>query len=90
VTAMSISQARDQLFPLVKRVNADHTTIEIVAKDGNAVLMSAEDYASILETLYLYSTPANIAHLVRSFAQLDAGEVVSVDLDALLAKLDTE
>ncbi|HLI36574.1 MAG TPA: type II toxin-antitoxin system prevent-host-death family antitoxin [Streptosporangiaceae bacterium] len=39
---MSISHAREHLFPLVRQVNDDHVVIEIVARNGgNAVLMSA-------------------------------------------------
>jgi antitoxin YefM len=90
VTAIPISKARDQLFPLVREVNDDHSVIEIVGKDGNAVLMSADDYASWQETLYLLSTPANAAHLVASLAQAHAGDVVEVDLDDVRAQVDAE
>jgi prevent-host-death family protein len=59
VTAVSISHARENLFPLVRQVNEDHVVIEIVARNGgNAALMSAEDYESLQETLYLFSTRA--------------------------------
>jgi antitoxin YefM len=48
VTAVSISHARENLFPLVRQVNEDHVVIEIVVRNGgNAVLMSAEDYESL-------------------------------------------
>ena len=58
MTAVSISNARENLFPLVRQVSEDHVVIEIVARNGgNAVLMSAEDYESLQETLYLLSVP---------------------------------
>jgi prevent-host-death family protein len=51
MTAVSISNARENLFPLVSQVNEDHIVVEIVArKGGNAVLTSAEDYESLQET----------------------------------------
>lgn len=90
MTAVPISKAREQLFPLVREVNEDHSVFEIVGKDGNAILMSAADYAAWQETLYLLSTPANAAHLVASIAQARAGDVVKVDLDDVRAQLAAE
>lgn len=90
MTAVPISKAREQLFPLVREVNEDHSVIEIVGKGGNAILMSAADYASWQETLYLLSTPANAAHLAASIAQARAGDVVEVDLDDIRIQLSTE
>ncbi len=67
--AVSISHARENLFPLVRRVNDDHVVIEIAARNGgNTVLMSAEDYESLRETLYLFSAltrPISCAALLR-------------------------
>ena len=38
MAAVSISHARENLFPLVRQVNEDHVVIEIVARNGgNAV-----------------------------------------------------
>ena len=90
MTAIPISKAREQLFPLVREVNEDHSVIEIVGKDGNAILMSAADYSSWQETLYLLSTPANAAHLAASIAQARAGDAVEVDLDEIRGQLDAE
>lgn len=90
MTAIPISKARERLFPLVREINDDHSIVEIVGKDGNAILMSAADYASWQETLYLLSTPANAAHLVASIAQAHAGDVVKVDLDDVRAQIDGE
>jgi prevent-host-death family protein len=64
VPAVSISHARENLFPLVRQVSEDHVVIEIVARrGGNAVLMSAGDYESLQETLYLFSARADAAHI---------------------------
>jgi prevent-host-death family protein len=53
------SPARKGLFPLIKKVNEDHNAIEIVSRHGNAVLVSAEDYAALREGAYLQRSPAN-------------------------------
>lgn len=91
MTAVSISQAREKLFPLVRQVNEDHVVIEIVARNGgNAVLMSAEDYESLQETLYLFSTRANAAHLLRGLAEAREGAAQPADLEALATRFGVQ
>lgn len=79
--AISASEARKTLFPLIERVNEDHTPIEIGSKRGNAVLVSKEDWDSIVETNYLLRSPANAKHLMESVEQWRAGRVTERDLD---------
>ena len=89
MTAVSISQARERLFPLIRRVNEDHVVIEIVSRHGgNAVLMSAEDYESLQETLYLFSTRANAAHLLRGLAEAREGTAEPTDPEQLAARFE--
>ncbi|SDT66062.1 type II toxin-antitoxin system Phd/YefM family antitoxin [Actinoplanes derwentensis] len=91
MVAVSISQARENLFPLVRQVNEDHTVVEIVARNGgNAVLMSAEDYESLQETLHLFSTRANAAHLLRGLAEARTGSAEMIDPDELAARFHVE
>jgi len=91
VAAVSISQAREKLFPLVRQVNEDHVVIEIVARNGgNAVLMSAEDYESLQETLYLFSTRANAVHLLRGLAEAREGTAQPADLEALATRFGVQ
>ena len=89
MTAVSISQARENLFPLVRKVNEDHVVIEIVARHGgNAVLMSAEDYESLQETLYLFSTRANAIHIMRGLAEAREGTAQPTEPEALAARFN--
>lgn len=78
--AISASEARKTLFPLIERVNEDHTPIEIVSKRGNAVLVSKEDWDAIVETDYLLRSPANAKHLTESIAEWRAGATKEHDL----------
>ncbi|MFF4922277.1 MULTISPECIES: type II toxin-antitoxin system Phd/YefM family antitoxin [unclassified Kitasatospora] len=71
--AISASEARTQLFPLIKKVNDDHAPIRITSKGGDAVLMSAEDYDSWQETIYLLRSPANAQRLMEAVARDRAG-----------------
>lgn len=79
--AISASEARKTLFPLIERVNEDHTPIEIVSKRGNAVLVSKEDWDSIMETNYLQRSPANAKRLAESVDQWRAGRATERELD---------
>ncbi|WBB63356.1 type II toxin-antitoxin system prevent-host-death family antitoxin [Streptomyces sp. WMMC500] len=65
--SVTASEARKGLFPLIKKVNDDHEAIEIVSKHGNAVLVSAEDYAALREGSYLLRSPANARRLLKAY-----------------------
>ncbi|MEV6080601.1 MULTISPECIES: type II toxin-antitoxin system Phd/YefM family antitoxin [unclassified Streptomyces] len=65
--SISASEAHNALFPLIKKVNDDHEAIEIVSEHGNAVLVSAEDHASLREGSYLLRSPANARRLLRAY-----------------------
>jgi antitoxin YefM len=54
-------------LPLIKKVNEDHDAIEIVSKHGNAVLVSAKDYAALREGAYLLRSPANARRLLKAY-----------------------
>ncbi|MDV8079460.1 type II toxin-antitoxin system prevent-host-death family antitoxin [Rhodococcus sp. IEGM 1370] len=75
MSAITRTEARKSLFPLVEQVVEDHTPIEIVSKGGNAILMSKADYDAMIETAYLLRSPANATHLLKSMEQARRGEV---------------
>ncbi|MEU6817304.1 type II toxin-antitoxin system prevent-host-death family antitoxin [Streptomyces sp. NPDC046860] len=81
---ISASEARRDLFPLIKRVNDDHTPVRISSRSGDAVLMSAEDYESWQETVYLLRSPANARRLMEAVARdKAAAAAVTKSLDEL-------
>jgi antitoxin YefM len=72
--AVSASEARSRLFPLIQQVNDDHVPVRISSKGGDAVLMSAEDFDSWQETIYLLRSPANAQHLMEAVARDKSGQ----------------
>lgn len=72
--AITASEARRNLFPLIEQVNDDHTAVEITSKRGSAVLMSRADYDALQETAYLLRAPANARRLLESLDQARAGQ----------------
>ncbi len=67
--AISASEARSRLFPLIQQVNDDHAPVRITSRSGDVVLMSAEDYDSWQETIYLLRSPANARRLMAAIAR---------------------
>lgn len=72
--AITASEARKNLFPLIEQVNDDRTPVEITSKRGDAVLMSRADYDALEETAHLLRSPANARRLLESLAQTQRGE----------------
>jgi antitoxin YefM len=66
---ISASEARQRLFPLLEQVNTDHEPVRITSKAGDAVLMSAADYDSWQETVYLLRSPENARRLMEAVAR---------------------
>ncbi len=79
--AITASEARRALFPLIERVNDDRAPIEITSKRGNAVLMSADDFAAWQETAYLFRSPANARRLLDAAEAAGRGEIAEHQLD---------
>ncbi|WP_277605728.1 type II toxin-antitoxin system prevent-host-death family antitoxin [Glycomyces sp. L485] len=70
---ITASEARKDLFPLIKKVNDDHAPVRIASKNGNAVLMSEEDYEAWQETMFLLRSRRNAERLMKSIAEMDSG-----------------
>ncbi|MEX7469087.1 type II toxin-antitoxin system Phd/YefM family antitoxin [Mycobacterium adipatum] len=79
--AITASEARKNLFPLIQQVNDDHASIEITSKNGRAVLMSADEWEAWQETAYLFRSPANARRLLESTDALDAGHGIRRDIN---------
>ena len=56
-TVLTASEARANLYRLIDQTAESHEPIVITGKRSNAVLLSAEDWSAIQETLYLLAIP---------------------------------
>jgi antitoxin YefM len=87
--SITASEARRMLFPLIEQVNDDRTVVEIVSRRGNAVLMSADDYAALEETAYLLRSPENVRRLLTAYTDaLEERNLLERDLAELTAMAD--
>jgi len=74
--AITATEARKKLFPLIKQVNDDRAPVEIVSNHGRAYLIAADDYESMAETDYLLRSPANAARLMAAAEEVRSGRTL--------------
>lgn len=53
--AINATNARKNLYKLIKEVGESHEPITITGRDSSAVLVNEDDWTAIQETLYLLS-----------------------------------
>jgi antitoxin YefM len=87
--AITASDARKRLFPLIKQVSDDREPVEIVSNHGRVYLISAEDYESMAETDYLLRSPVNAARLMAAAEEVRQGRsLITKSMDELHALAD--
>lgn len=68
---IAFTDARADLKRVIDQVVDDVDVTLITRRDApNAVVMSQGHYDSLMETVHLLRSPANVAHLERSIEQL--------------------
>ncbi|MFT4216164.1 MAG: type II toxin-antitoxin system Phd/YefM family antitoxin [Micropruina sp.] len=80
MTTLSLADARANLSRLVESAVTTHERFEVTRNgDRVAVLLSADDYDALVETLDILSDPAEVAAIRQGLVELEAGEVSSAD-----------
>ena len=73
--AITTTEARRRLFPLIQEVNDNAIAVEISSQSGKtAVLISLDEYNSLKETEYLLRSPENARRLLRSLESARKGK----------------
>ena len=57
MTTTTITNFRKNVYSMVENTVRFNEPLNITTKDGNAVMISEEDYLGLMETLYLTSIP---------------------------------
>ena len=68
-TLVTASEARADLYRLIDQTADSHQPILISGKRSSAVLVSAEDWQAIQETLYLLSVPGMRESIKKGMAE---------------------
>ena len=66
---ITASEARASLYRLIDETTESHQPILISGKRSSAVLISAEDWQAIQETLYLLSVPGMRESIKKGMAE---------------------
>lgn len=74
MNAVTYTFVRNNLAKMMDQVCADHAPVIVTRQNQQAVIMlSLEDYESLVETAYLLRSPQNAERLTRAIAQLSSG-----------------
>ena len=79
MTTLPIAGVRAQLSKLVEEAGATHERVEIT-KNGRraAVLLSADDYDAIMETIAVLSDSELLSDHLRGVSELESGESLTL------------
>jgi antitoxin YefM len=78
--AANFSEFRTQLKKFLDRVEDHNETLIVKRKTGKGtVMISLDEYNSIMETVHLLSSKANADRLYESISQMKEGNTVSLD-----------
>lgn len=73
------TDARREFFELVKGAAKRHQVYRISHRQGSVVLLSEEDYDSLIETLELLSIPGFRKSINKSVREVKKGETYSFE-----------
>lgn len=78
---INYSEARNNLKSVLDQVSSDADFTVISRRDAeDAVVMSLEQFNSLMETVHLLQSPANAKHLAKSIEQYQKGKLKRADL----------
>lgn len=76
---ITATDARRKFFEIVKGATEKHLIYRIQHPKGSVVMLSEEEYDSLIETLQLLSIPGFMQSLNRSVHQINENETYSMD-----------
>jgi antitoxin YefM len=80
---ISTHEIRTNLTIIFDRINHNHEVMFVKRnKTQSVVLLDANDYNSLMETLYLLQNPANAERLYKGIEQHRQGQVREIDVKA--------
>ena len=57
MTNVNITYFRKNIYSILEQTIKYNKAVNVSTKDGNAILISEDDYRSLMETLYIESVP---------------------------------
>jgi len=82
---VSVSELRGNIKSVFDQVNKNHEQIMVTRPNGQAVmLVDADDYESLMETVHLLRIPANANRLLVGAEQYRQGQRKVIDVNTYL------
>ena len=81
MTNTNITNFRKDIYKLLENTIKYNEPINISTKDGNAVVLSEEDYNNLIETLYISSIPKLKEELIKRKNSSDEDFVKEDEVD---------
>lgn len=79
--AVNYTNLRDNMKAYMDKVTDDYETMIVTRKDNkNVVMISEEAYNNLMENVHVMGNKSNYDWLMESKAQLERGNVVTLDL----------
>ena len=76
---ITASTAQSSFYDLVRAVIKEHRQYRIASEEGSVVLLSEEEYESLVETLELLSTPGLYESIKQADREIAEGNTYSWD-----------
>lgn len=79
MNTLTATDARASLFKILKQTIKGHLHTRISSKDGNAILISEDDYENLLETAELLSIKGLKKSISAADKEIENNELYSID-----------
>ena len=79
MTTLTATAARAKWFSVLKNLKKTHRHYRISSKEGDAVLLSQEEYEGLIEILELLSTPGMAKSIKQANKEIKQGKTYSMD-----------
>ena len=76
---ITATSAKDDLLDLLRATVREHKQYRIAFEEGGAVLLSEEEYESLLETLALLSRPGLYESIKQADLEIREGDTLTMD-----------
>lgn len=76
---ITVKNAKDELLNLLRATVREHKQYRIAFEEGGAVLLSEEEYESLLETVTLLSQPGLYESIKQADLEIREGDTLSMD-----------
>jgi len=82
-----VSEYRNQLAQLHLKVLQDHDPLRVSGKEGDVVVIAADDYENLLETIHVLKDEVTMASLLETRKQVAATNVKGSEIQEMFNDL---